>query len=488
MREENQEVQQASEYINGIPKFSGRKHSMEELRRMLQLLDAAPENVNVVHVAGTNGKGSVCAFFSSILRTAGYHTAVFTSPHLLSIKERFCFDGREVRDTFFLNAFHQVQRAAAEWEREGLGHPTYFEFLFLMFWQMLRFYPVDYVILETGLGGRLDATNCIEQPLLTIITSISLDHMQYLGTSIEEIAREKAGILKSGVPVIYDAVSAEADGVIQEEAQRKKSTCFPVKHTSYRNLILKKEGLYLLASRLKPDFSEPCISSAQKLSREKAEGDRIFDGMDAEAWLPLMIPFPAPYQAVNAILALRAAELLGISGTISAEGIRRTVWQGRMEALWEDVYIDGAHNEGGIRAFAAAAGKLAAQKKAGQSVHRGRTLLLFAVASDKDYPKMIELLLQDLDPDVLFFTQLSSARGLDAECLKQTVQHKAAAWLLRHTSEDSAESRLLLFPTVTEAVEALLEEKQPEDIAFCTGSLYLAGELKEIRERRRTNE
>lgn len=481
MREENQEVQQAAEYINGIPKFSGRKHSMEELRRMLQLLDAAPENVNVIHVAGTNGKGSVCAFFNSILRTAGYHTAVFTSPHLLSIKERFCFDGREVRDPFFLNAFHQVQRAAAEWERDGLGHPTYFEFLFLMFWRMLRFYPVDYVILETGLGGRLDATNCIEQPLLSIITSISRDHVEYLGETIREIAGEKAGIIKAGIPVIYDACSAEANGVIQEEAQRKKSACFPVDHTSYRNLLLKKEGLYLLASRLNPACSEQGIQSELILSREKAEGSRIFDGMDEEAWIPLMIPFPAPYQAVNAVLALRAAELLGISGTISAEGIRRTVWQGRMEALWENVYIDGAHNEGGIRAFAAAAGKLAAQKKGGQSVHRGRTLLLFAVASDKDYPRMIELLLKDLEPDVLFFTQLSSARGLQAERLKQTVQGETAAWLSRRTAEGSAERRLLIFPTVREAVKALLKEKQPEDIAFCTGSLYLVGELKEIR-------
>lgn len=442
MREENQEVQQAAEYLNQIPKFSGRKHSMEELRSMLRLLDAAPGAVNIIHVAGTNGKGSVCAFLNSILRTAGYHTAVFTSPHLLSVKERFCFDGKEVEDPVFLNAFHEVQKTAADWEREELGHPTYFEFLFLMFWRMLRFYPVDYVILETGLGGRLDATNCIEQPLLSIITSISRDHVEYLGETIREIAGEKAGIIKAGIPVIYDACSAEAADVILVRAEEQKSPCIAVDSHSYWDLTLREGCLHLKTSLL---FTKSVHS--------------------------FTIPFAAEYQAVNAMLAVRAAEQIGILGEVIFDGLAKTVWPGRMEKLLDGVYIDGAHNEGGIRAFAGAAKRIAAWK--------GRTLLLFAVASDKDYRSMVGTLLQELKPELLILTRIQSGRGLDLAVLEQTVQEEILCWTESETGA-AFTGELCVCPTVREAFYKLLKEKQPEDIAFCTGSLYLAGELKEI--------
>lgn len=163
---------------------------------MLSYLNALPQEERIVHVAGTNGKGSVCSFLDAVLQKAGKRTARFTSPHLVRVTERFSFDGQEADDALFLEAFEVVKASYVHFEQEGLGHPTYFEYLFLMFMWMVRRKKPEYVILETGLGGRLDATNCIEHPALTVITSISLDHMEYLGGTVTQIAGEKAGILK----------------------------------------------------------------------------------------------------------------------------------------------------------------------------------------------------------------------------------------------------------------------------------------------------
>lgn len=196
MRQEEWTVEAADAYLNEIPKFTSEKHTAEGLRRMLSYLNALPQEERIVHVAGTNGKGSVCSFLDAVLQKAGKRTARFTSPHLVRVTERFSFDGQEADDALFLEAFEAVKAPYAHFEQEGLGHPTYFEYLFLMFMWMVRRKKPEYVILETGLGGRLDATNCIEHPALTVITSISLDHMEYLGGTVTQIAGEKAGILK----------------------------------------------------------------------------------------------------------------------------------------------------------------------------------------------------------------------------------------------------------------------------------------------------
>ena len=161
--------------------------------------------MKVIHVAGTNGKGSVCAYLNSVLQTAGYSVGMFTSPHLESINERFQINGKNVENEQLVHAFERVQRAATVMRREGMPHPTFFEFLFAMAMVLFEENHVEYAVLETGLGGRLDATNVIKKPAVTVITSVSLDHTEWLGGTIEEIAAEKAGIIKAGVPVVYDA-------------------------------------------------------------------------------------------------------------------------------------------------------------------------------------------------------------------------------------------------------------------------------------------
>ena len=201
---------EAVDYILNVPKFTT-KNKPEHTRELLKRLGHPDRGMKVIHVAGTNGKGSVCAFLSEMLVLAGKRTALFTSPHLVRINERFQINQVPISDELFLESYLEVQAKIDEMVEEGLPHATYFELLYATAMVAFQKERAEYVVLETGLGGRLDATNTIEHPLATVITSISLDHTEILGDTIEEIAVEKAGIIKEGVPVIYDGRNKEAE-------------------------------------------------------------------------------------------------------------------------------------------------------------------------------------------------------------------------------------------------------------------------------------
>ena len=420
-------VKEAEEYLNGIPKFTRKKHSIEELRKILDETGLSLDGVRLIHVAGTNGKGSVCAFLSSILREAGEPAAVFTSPHLVSVRERFVFDGKQVGEEEFLAAFCRIQQLLPMMEERGLGHPSYFEYLFLMFAAMMQKRREYTAVLETGLGGRLDATNCVRRPQVCVITSVSLDHMEYLGTTVEQIAGEKAGIIKPGVPVFYDRSDAQAAAVIESQARRLKSPAFGVGEEASWQQTLEHGRLFL------------------------REGEKTLE-----------IPFAAPYQAVNAMLAVRTAGYLGISWQAVSEGVRKTVWPGRMEEIAPGVYLDGAHNEGGIRAFARAASQIPGKRK----------ILLFAAASDKEYPTMLRLLFETLRPDAAVLTRIAGSRGLEVETLRAAAEKEA--------KEAGLSVPMTVRPTAEEALLAALQDKGEDDTVFCAGSLYLAGEIEDV--------
>lgn len=451
----DQRAEEIGRYLDDIPKFSKDKHTLDTLRRMLILLGDPQKDLKIIHVAGTNGKGSVCSFLASIIRKAGVSAAVFTSPHLLTVKERFVFDGESVEDALFCRAFEAVESRLEEFERQGLGHPSYFEFLFLMFMVMVKERPTDYVVLETGLGGRLDATNVILAPKITVITSISLDHMEYLGDTVEKIAGEKAGIIKSGVPVVYDNTDPEASRVIEEKAREMGVAAWPVDRSSYSGLRLEGGRLRFLGTGFQTGQTG---GDGLKSKTEKA--------------LELDLPFAAEYQAVNCMLAVRAAKLLGFSDEVVTEGAAKASWPGRMEQIEPDVYLDGAHNEGGIRAFSQAAGRIAAQKRG------GRRILLFAVVSDKEYGEMAGILCREFAPDVLILTQIHYSRGLDIKKLEAAAK---AAW---RQIEPEREHDVRVIETVEQAFLEACREKRPEDTVFCAGSLYLIGEIKNVLRRK----
>lgn len=271
--------EEAAAYIEEIPKFT-KKHTLEHTKTFLKRLGNPAADRKIVHVAGTNGKGSVCAYLQAILMAEGKRTGFFTSPHLVSVNERIRVDNIQIDNETFLKVFRKVLKIVRQMVEDGIEHPSYFEFLFGMGMTAFAETDVEYIILETGLGGRLDATNAIDNPALAIITSISLDHTAILGDTIEKIAGEKAGIIKPGVPVFFDGSSKKAAEVIKAKASELGVSCREVTKNAYE--IQKVHRKYIAFSR-----------------RSAYDKDVIFQ-----------VPMCGCYQAMNAELALEASEYL----------------------------------------------------------------------------------------------------------------------------------------------------------------------------------
>lgn len=413
--------------INEIPKF-GAKASLSNLSDYLELANHPERNLRVIHIAGTNGKGSVSAYIDSILRQAGYTTALFTSPHLVKINERFRINFKECSDEELILAWCQVKSFMEKGEKQGLQPLTFFEILFLMGMIIFSQKEIDYCILETGLGGRLDAT-VLSDPVLSIITSISYDHMEILGDTIEKIAAEKAGIIKNGIPVVAVDEENGAFPVIERTAKEKKSPVYGLK--SQDLTILKKY-------ENKIDFS--INSRYYKISNLKVKSY-------------------ASYQVQNAALAVLAVKVLSpeVSQDVIREGIVKMYWPGRMEEIAENVYVDGAHNPGAVRQIY---NSLADSDK--------EWLLLFAVCSDKDYTEMIRIL-GKIPWKRIYITKIDSARGADTAAVRQCF-------------EEAAGCPICEFESAGEAFKAALRDRgdEKEENLLCLGSLYLVGEIKEL--------
>lgn len=419
---------EAVDYIETIPKFTV-KHPPEHTRELLSRLGNPQEGIKIIHVAGTNGKGSVCAYLNAMLLAGGKKTGLFTSPHLVRINERFQINGEDVSDEQFLDAFLKVEKAAKEYEAEGEGHPSYFESLFLMGMLIFKEAGVEYLVMETGLGGRLDATNVVEKPLACIITSISRDHTEYLGDTLEAIAGEKAGIIKAGVPVIYDASQPGPASVIAAKAKEMGSPAWPMEPSFYEMKTQSREGITFT-------FAYP--------GGEKAE---------------LAIPYVAKYQMMNASLAFYTMHILqdvhDIPKNVLAEGLSKIKWPCRMEMAAPGVIIDGAHNEDGIAQFVSTAGYFAKENE---------ITILFTAVADKHYHEMIGEICEGIHPSHVVATQIDGSRVVPAEVLAEDFR-KAGC------TDVCAE------PEIGAAYEKALGKKG-SGMLFCVGSLYLAGELK----------
>ena len=222
--------EQAVDYILDVPRFT-KKNTPEDTERFFDFLGRPGEKAQIVHVAGTNGKGSVCAYVSSVLEKAGLRTGLFTSPHLVDIRERFRLNGRMMTEEAFA-AFMNLVMDRLEEFRNRTGrteyHPTFFELLFFMGMLWFEEEKAEAIVLETGMGGRLDATNVVKNPAVCVITEIGLDHMEYLGDTREKIAGEKAGIIKHGVPVVFWDGEPSASRVIVEKAKKMDAEAIPV--------------------------------------------------------------------------------------------------------------------------------------------------------------------------------------------------------------------------------------------------------------------
>lgn len=424
--------EEACEYILDIPKFAG-KHTLADTKEMLGRLTGSRIESKIIHVAGTNGKGSVCAYLQSILRTAGFHVGMFISPHLETMRERILYDGEMIPQESFVKAFDLVRE---ESDRQKEKHPSFFEFLFLMGMCYFKEKEPDYIILETGLGGRLDATNCIAKPKLCVITEIGFDHMQYLGNTLVEIAGEKAGIIKSGTPVVYLDKREETSRVIEQTAAVLETPAIAVKKSQIGRPVMRKKSI---------DFSF-------------SNGYYRYDN--------LILRTTAAYQTENASVALVAARSLKeerIDDEAVRKGLYDAFWPGRMEEILPRVFLDGAHNEDGIEAFLTSVSAVnTEQKKAA-----GKRLLLFGVVADKQYDKMIGRIAASQLFSHIAVTVLASDRSASIDKLK-------VAWAQYKTADCS------FHESAEEAFHYIQSIQKEADTIYIAGSLYLVGQIKTL--------
>lgn len=422
--------EEAVNYIADVPKFT-KKNKAENTVELLRRLGHPEENYKIIHVAGTNGKGSVCAFTASILQEAGMRTGLFTSPHLVKINERFQINQEPVSDQVFLEGFLTVKEAIDGMVAEGFAHPTYFEILFAVGMVIFAREKVEYLVMETGLGGRLDATNTVRRPIATVITSISLDHTEYLGDTVEQIAWEKAGIIKEGVPVIYDGRNRTAEQVIRRRAQE-------------------------LHAPLVPFYGEMCeILEQTDKSIDFVLNNRYYDYKLAR------VPYLAEYQVANSSMAMMTVRVIDPEKQISDEtvlrGIAGTHWGGRMETVLPGVVLDGAHNAAGIEEFL----------KTVKTVQERRPVsLLFSAVVEKDYDEMIREICQEAHFTSVVVTQIEGDRKVEASRLAEIF-------------EKYTDGAVYARPDVGEAFE-LARKLRGDGMLFCVGSLYLVGDLKAI--------
>lgn len=421
--------QETVDYILNIPKFA-KKIGTENLTGLLRRLGNPQDTGRIIHVAGTNGKGSTCRLISTMLMNAGYRVGLFTSPHLVRINERIRINDTCISDEDFVECFDIVRSMFTI-------HPSFFEVIFAMAAVYFAGNNVDYVIYETGMGGLYDATNVVK-PELTIITSIGLDHMEYLGDTIPEIAAQKAGIIKENVPVCYFKRDMEAACVIEHKAHEKDAEIIRVEKCQYIINVLGDKTI---------DFS---------LHNRYYS----YDG--------LKIRKTSLYQVENACLAItsfvrlwennisRKAKIGKTMQQIIDKSLSDFAWEGRMEEPECGIYVDGAHNPEAMEAFVESLKVI---------YNRHNRILVFAAVNDKDYETMIKLLCQDMTYKQIIVTSADSERGADTYELADIFKKNTAC-------------PVMAYDIISDAMDAALKAKTDSDDIFCVGSLYLVADIK----------
>jgi dihydrofolate synthase/folylpolyglutamate synthase len=397
------------------------KLGLDRIRITLAALGDPQNRLRFIHVAGTNGKGSTCAMIESGLRAAGRRTGLFTSPHLAEPTERIRIDGRPVSAEQFAGAFQLVHDCVERLVEEGAvdWHTTYFETVTAMAFPIFLYERVDAVVLEVGLGGRLDATNVVT-PELCVITPVDFDHEAYLGKSLESIAGEKAGILKPGVPAVFARQRAEAARVLDARAAELAISVTRLDSWRVEDLDLHASG-----------------------SRFRLSGQRD---------LRIECPLAGEHQVENAATAAAALARAGVDDRAIEAGIARTEWPGRLERVSErpEIILDGAHNPAGARALAGYLDRFYANR---------RVRLIYGAMRDKAVEEIGGILFPRAAQIIV--TAPKQARALAPETLREMSTHpdlRAAA-----TIEDAL---------------ALVRDAQEDDAIFITGSLFLVAEAR----------
>jgi len=423
-----QNYAQIEKYILDIPKFT-KKNTWEQTREFYEFLGKPGSGSKIIHVAGTNGKGSTCAYMNSVLCEAKYKVGMFTSPHLVTMCERIRINQKLISEQEFVTVFENLKQKIEEYQKETKKveyHPTFFEFLFFIAMLYFEEKQPDVIILETGLGGRLDATNVIDAPLVAVITEIGMDHTEYLGDTLEKVAAEKAGIIKKGSRVVYSRNRQETSAVIERKVEETGVLCKSVEK-------FEKEDYRFVDKTI--DFSFY---------------SRYY------GCIPICLNTNAVYQIENARLALTALEESGIEISLIAmqKGIAGCRWEGRMEEIQPGVYLDGAHNEDGIDAF------LESVKEDGCF---GERWLLFSAVADKEYKVMKEKLVSSGLFAKVYASTLKNARSIKKDDLENMFK----------------DQKVKIVDDAYSGLKEMLFLRKEKDLVYVAGSLYLVGEIKE---------
>ncbi|MCA9145177.1 MAG: bifunctional folylpolyglutamate synthase/dihydrofolate synthase [Planctomycetaceae bacterium] len=436
--------------------------SQLKLDRMQQLLDALgnpQESLKAVHIAGTKGKGSTAEMIACALTAAGFRTGLYTSPHLEKLEERISIDGADCTSAELVKLVEAVRPAVAELDQktakeDGLGNPTFFEITTAM--AMLHFvdHGVDVAVLEVGLGGRLDSTN-VCRPVVTVITSISFDHIQQLGNTLAAIAREKAGIVKPAIPLICGVTQSEPLNVIQQIAVERGARIYQIgEDFGYR---------YAPPLRNSPNLSGGVIDYRDSLSRDGTQFDAVRVGMLGS------------HQASNAAIAIATLRRMQEDGWNVPEpairdGIANARCTARIEVLSREptVIVDTAHNLASIEAL------LSALDESFDDQHR---LLIFAATRDKDVSGMLRLLLPRFET-VILTRYVENPRGVAPERLLELVE--------RLRDELQPVPSVIVCDSPSAAWEKAQATATPEHLVCISGSFFLAAEMRPMIETRGT--
>lgn len=394
---------------------------------LLEELGSPHKGLKYVHIAGTNGKGSTSALLSSILRAAGYKTGLYTSPYIQQFNERIQVDGVQISDEELAGITAEIAEAAARLKARGLRHPTVFELITALGFIHFKRKGCDIVVLEVGLGGRLDATNVIDAPEIAVITNIGLDHMDCLGDTLELIAREKAGIIKPGCDVVLYSQEKSVEDAIAS--------------------VCKERGASLT-------FADTSLAEVRSVSVDGIE-------FDYKGYPSLKTSLLGIYQVRNAVTAIVTAEQLrrkgyAISEQSIADGLSSAHWPGRLELLRRDpvVIVDGAHNPQGALALTESLGAIFPGRKVN---------FLIGVLSDKNYSSAIELTM----PMAKSYHTVTppNSRALSAQEL--------AAEVKRH-----GDVPVFAYDDIPSALDAVLASVTADEIVCIFGSLYQVGEVR----------
>ena len=422
------DYEEAIEYLYNL-KIYGMSLGLERIEYLLKVLGSPHKELKAIHVAGTNGKGSVCAFLSSILHSAGYKVGLFTSPHLVSFEERIQVNGKQIPKDRVCSLVERIKPIAESMSKSGkFEHPTFFEVVTAMAFRHFLEEKVDYAIMEVGLGGRLDATNVVT-PLVSVITTIALDHTHVLGKELEDVAKEKAGIIKSDIPVVTGVEDDQILALIKKTCKEKECEVYSSKEHRAYNL----KGT---------DFEY-----------------QTFDiEVNGRRYNNLKISLLGEHQLKNALIAAMTLDVLKNKGIVIKEtdlrkGFEITRWPGRLEINQEKpmVILDCAHNPAGMRALRSALQELFKGKK---------VTLVIGIMRDKDIPGIIKEIA--IVADNIIITKPEFERASEPDIIESEAKKYCNNVLIKSKVED--------------AVQYAIKNASIDDVICITGSIFNVGE------------